>query len=148
MQGEKKNPSNRSPVCSFWGSGTWKRLRAPEPPHVRIFVWNFPSCPRQLFHILSACLLSGFIWDDEGPRCSAMRCSSNPPFFDTWQIINGGLAALRRSSERTHQIRCLTAHVRTDKNLLLAIFMSLFHHSSWLWIWLRAEFLQVLVTFV
>lgn len=113
-------------MCSFWGSRTWKRLGAPEPPHVRIFVWNFPSCPRQLFHILSACLLSGFIQDDEGPRCSAMRCSSNPPlffFFDTWQIINGGLAALRRSSEWTHQIRCLTGQVHTDKNLHFACFL-------------------------
>lgn len=76
----------------------------------------------------------GFHTDDEGPRCSAMRCCSNPPFFDTWQIINGGLAALRRSSERTHQIRCLTAQVHTDKNLHLVIFMRLLHHSSLLWI--------------
>lgn len=44
----------------FWPSRTWKCLGAPEVPHVRIFVWNFPSCSRQLFHILSACLLSGF----------------------------------------------------------------------------------------
>lgn len=72
----------------------------------------------------------------------AVQLKSTSFFFDTWQIINGGLAALRRSSVWTHQIRCLTAQVHADKNLLIAIFMRLVHHSSWLWLWLGTEFLQ------
>lgn len=94
---------------------------------LKLSLLSSPAVPH--FICLSAL---GFHTDDKGPRCSAMRGSSNPPFFDTWQIINGGLAALRWNSEGTHQIRCLTAHVHTDKNLHLAIFMRLFHHSSWL----------------
>lgn len=65
-----------------------------------------------------------------------MRCSSNPPFFffffDTWQIINGGLGRLETEQRaKTHRQRCLTAQVRADKNLLLAVFfMRLVHQSS------------------
>lgn len=150
--GWKKKSLQMRSVCSIWESRTWKCLGAPEPPHVRIFVWNFPSCPRQLFHILSACLLSGFIQTTRvrgAQPCGAAQIHLLF-FFDTWQIINGGLAALRRSSVWTHQMRCLTAQVHTDKNLLTSVFMRLVHHSSWLWFMLWAEFLQLhsSVTFV
>lgn len=144
--GEKITPTE---VCAFLlGVRDMKTFESPRASTcadicLKLSLLSWPAVPH--FICLSAL---GFHTDDEGPRCSAMRCSSNPPFFDTWQIINGGLAALRRSTEWTHQIRCLTAQVYTDKNLLLAIFMSQFHHSSWLWIWLWVEFLQVLVTFV
>lgn len=53
----------------------------------------------------------GFHTNDEGPRCSAMRCGSNPPPFilfiffvtptlpfDTWRIINEAFSCL--NSER------------------------------------------------
>lgn len=117
-------------VCSFWGSGHENvceahRVSTCADICLKLSLLSWPAVPH--FICLSAL---GFHSDDQGPRCSAMRCSWNPPFFDTWQIINGSLAALRRWSElNTHQMRCLTARVRSDKNLS-AVFMSSLHHSS------------------
>lgn len=139
-------------MCSFWGCGTWKRWRAPRASTcadicLKLSLLSSPAVPH--FICLSAL---GFHTDDEGPRCSAMRCSSNPPFFFFFLTLGKLLTEVwlpwRRSSGWTHQIRCLTAQVHTDKNLLRALFMRHFHHSSWLWIWQRAEFSQVLVPFV
>lgn len=143
MQGEKKISPN---VCVFnLGVLDMKMFGSPRASTcadicLKLSLLSSPAVPH--FICLSAL---GFHTDDEGPRCSAMRCSSNPPsfFFDTWQIINGGLAALRRSSVWTHQMRCLTAQVHTDKNLLMAVFMRLVHHSSWLWFVLWVEFFAV-----
>lgn len=56
---------------------------------LKLSLLSSPAVPH--FICLSAL---GFHPGDEGPRCSAMRCSTNPPSSDTWQIINGGPAAL------------------------------------------------------
>lgn len=119
MQDEKKkSPQHKSELV--WGSGTWKRLRARASTcaDICLKVSLLPSPAVPHFICLSAL---GFHTDDEGPRCSAMRYSSNPLFFDTWQIINIGPAVLNHSSEWAEQIRHLTGHIHTDKNLLLAV---------------------------
>lgn len=80
----------------------------PEPPHVRIFVWNFPSCPRQLFHILSACMLSGFT---PTTRVRAARpCAAAPIrlFLTLGKLLTG--------SGCLDKIMCWTT-VNADKNV-------------------------------
>lgn len=98
-----------------------KTFGSPPPPsslHMcRYLFETFPPVPRQLFHILSAPLLSGFIQTTRVRGAQPCGAAQILPFFvsvvyvcvgflfsffGTWQIINGGLAALRRSSERTH----------------------------------------------
>lgn len=96
---EKKKTSLTEVCVFFLGVRDMKTFGSPRASTcgdicLKLSLLSSPAVPH--FICLSAL---GFHTDDEGPRCSAMRCSSNPPFFDTWQIINGGLAALRRSSE-------------------------------------------------
>lgn len=135
MQGGKKKSLHMKSVHSIWWSRTWKCVGALEPPHVRIFVWNFPSYSRQLFHILSACLLSGFTQRTRvrgAQPCSAAQIHLFS--LTLGKLLTGVWAALKRSSERTRQAGCRTAQVHTDKNLLIAVLMRLVNHSSRPWI--------------
>lgn len=82
------------------------------PPHVEIFVLNFSFC--SLPAVPHFICLSDSLWvtggpfvsrvsrrytNDEGSRRSAVRWRLSQTFFDTWQIINGDLTALRTSSK-------------------------------------------------
>lgn len=80
MPGEKKNSPNE--VCVFnLGVQDMKMFGSPRASTcadicLKLSLLSSPAVPH--FICLSAL---GFHTDDEGPRCSAMRCSSNPPFF-------------------------------------------------------------------
>lgn len=114
----ESNPSTSCLCLAFWPSRTWKCLGAPEVPHVRIFVWNFPSCSRQLFHILSACLLSGFTRTTRvrgAQPCGAAQVHPSfsllPPPPPFWHLANcerrsGCLETLQRVKAK---IRCLNS---------------------------------------
>lgn len=58
-------------------------------------------------------------------------------FFDTWQIINGGLAALRRSmwANTPNKMFNSTSYHRYKSPFFKTVFTRLFHHSSRLWLW-------------
>ena len=109
---------------------------------LNVSLLSSPAVPH--FICLSAL---GFHTNDEGSRCSTMRCGSNPPFFfflsfflffffDTWQINNGVLAALRWSGELTPQLRCF------NKFTWMKMFVTGSEHA------VGSEFLQVLVAAV
>lgn len=144
MQGEKKNLSKWG-LCVQFGSPGHENVW--EPPSLHMCGYLFETFPPVLascstFYLL-VCSRVSYRRRGSEVLSHAVQLKSTffffSFFFDTWQIINGGLAALRRSSVWTHQMRCLTAQVHTDKNLLMSVFMRLVHHSSWLWFMLWAE---------
>lgn len=120
----KKNLSKWGLCVEFGGPGhenVW------EPPSLHMCGYLFETFPPVLascstFYLL-VCSRVSYRRRGSEVLSHAVQLKSTF-FFDTWQIINGGLAALRRSSVWTHQIRCLTAQVHTDKNLPMAVFIS------------------------
>jgi len=124
--------SNRSLYSFFGGVRDMKTFASPRASTcvdicLKLSLLSTPAVP----HFICSSAL-GFHTDDEGPRCSAMRCSSNTPFFPFLFLTLGKLLTevwlpWDGACGRTHLIRCLTAQVTTDTNLL---FLKLFLRGS------------------
>lgn len=143
----KAIPPHHVCVCAFLAVQDMKMFGSPRGSTcadicLKLSLLFSPAVPH--FICLSAL---GFHADDEGPRRSAMRCGSSPPLFSLlpppfWHLANyerrsGCLQTLQRVNAK---IRCLNS---ADWNLLLAIFMWLVRHPSWLWLALLSRVLAV-----
>lgn len=145
---------NRSLVCSFWGSRTWKRLGAPPHPRastcadicLKLSLLFLASC--STFYLL---LCSRVSYRRRGSEVlsHAVQLKSSLflwvlcmcvwvfffLFFGTWQIINGGLAALRQLQRANAcEIRCLTGHTDKKKKISFWVFfykVALIVHLVW-----------------
>lgn len=149
---EKKNPSNRSMCVSFLGvrghengSGTPPDTHTHTPSSLHMCGYLFETFPPVLASCSTFYLLVCSPVSHKTTRVrGAQPCGAAQIvlffffFFDTWQIINGGLGRLETEQRaKTHRLRCLTAQVRADKNLLLAVFLwgsSISHQRMWIWL--------------